>query len=65
MYAAWDNSVEALKVLLEKGAQIEAKDKVECTVLDYASVAGKRDAINFLKQKGASRSPTCKPWATK
>ena len=46
--------IESLKLLLEKGANIEAMDKSGKTPLHYASVYGKIESLKLLLEKGAN-----------
>lgn len=50
MFAARYNKVEILKLLLEKGANKQAKDKKGFTALQYAQLSNAVDAVAVLKQ---------------
>lgn len=50
MFAARYNKVEILKLLLEKGANTNAKDKKGFTALQYAQLSNATDAVAILKQ---------------
>jgi ankyrin repeat protein len=50
MLAARYNKVEILKLLLEKGANTNAKDERGYTALQYAQLSNATDAIAILKQ---------------
>ena len=47
------NNIEAVKTLLDKGADINAKDNDGSTALKLASEKGYTDIIKLLKQAGA------------
>ncbi len=50
MLAARYNKVEIIKVLLEKGAKLEAKDEKGFTALKYAQLSNANEAVAYLKQ---------------
>lgn len=52
--AAKDGNMLVLKAALDKGADINAKDKNGWTALMWASKNGHSEIVNFLKEKGAS-----------
>lgn len=49
MIASRYNNVEMIKILLEKGADISAKDERGNTALKYAELSNAKDALEFLK----------------
>lgn len=53
-YASFGNRVESVQELLEKGANIEAKDKYGQTPLILAAWAGHTDIVRLLLDKGAN-----------
>lgn len=50
MLAARYNKVEIIKILLEKGAKLDAKDERGFTALKYAEFSKANEAIALLKQ---------------
>lgn len=48
MYAAEHGHLDAVKTLLERGAEIHAKDEAGYSVLSYAVANGHRDTVLFL-----------------
>jgi hypothetical protein len=58
MFAAQDGNLEIVKILLNKGAQINAKDKNQYTAISYAKGSNSLEVVNFLKAHGASDAPT-------
>jgi ankyrin repeat protein len=50
MLAARYNKVDILKVLIESGAKIDAKDENGKTALQYAILSNASDAVTYLKQ---------------
>ena len=53
MLAAKKGRLEPLRVLLEKGVDVRARDFGECDALMYAAERGHLDAFNFLLERGA------------
>ncbi len=53
MCAAWNNSIEVAKYLLEKGAEINAKSKYGGTALLWARDKGYKKMMGFLIKHGA------------
>ena len=51
MYAARYNNVEILTLLVEKGANLKAKDEKGYTALKHAEISGAKDAVAFLEEK--------------
>jgi ankyrin repeat protein len=51
--AAIMGKLKVINLLLEKGAEINAKDKSERTALQLAEAMGHKAAVEFLKSKGA------------
>lgn len=49
MIAARYNNVEMITVLLEKGANLKAKDEKGNTALKHAELSNAKDAVDFLK----------------
>ena len=49
MLAARYNKVEIIKVLLDKGAKLDAKDERGFTALKYAELSNANEAIALLK----------------
>ncbi|MGC8923596.1 MAG: ankyrin repeat domain-containing protein [Candidatus Micrarchaeia archaeon] len=52
MYAARDGRTEIVKLLLEKGADVNAKDILGLTALRYAAENGHKDVVELLKKAG-------------
>lgn len=52
MKAFWNNHPEVVKVLLEKGANVNTKTEFGKTVLDVAEAYEKIEMINLLKASG-------------
>jgi ankyrin repeat protein len=53
MKAAYKGSGEVVLLLLDKGANIEAKDNDGSTALKWATDAGNTETANLLRLKGA------------
>ena len=53
MLAASSRNFELVKLLVEWGADVKAKDESNCSVLFYAAEGGNCDVFRFLKQAGA------------
>jgi len=53
MFAANGGKLEALKVLLAKGAQVDAKAKDDSTPLMFAAQHGYNDVVKVLVSYGA------------
>ena len=53
MLAAKKGHTETVEALLDKGADINAKDKYGKTVLMRAEYAGQTEIVRLLKQAGA------------
>ena len=49
MIAAYNSHVEVVKVLLEKGASVNAADNSGKTVLQYAEAGGNAEIIELLR----------------
>ena len=49
MYAAKYNRVEILKLLIEKGANIEKESDKGMTAFDYAKLSNAKDALKYLE----------------
>ena len=49
MIASRYNNVEMIKILLQKGADISAKDERGNTALKYAELSNAKEALEFLK----------------
>ena len=54
--ACQKGQLEIVQSLVEKGANIEAKDKSEKTPLHIASTRVNTDVVNYLILKGANRN---------
>ena len=72
LHAAVENgNIEIIKLLLAKGAQINARNKVGGTPLMWAAVYGNDDAVKELLKAGADKSlkdedgKTARDWAIK
>jgi biopolymer transport protein ExbB len=52
MYAACNGRKECISFLLEKGADIEAKDKDGWNALIHAAINGYKDCVSLLLEKG-------------
>jgi len=53
-HASYRGHIECARILLEKGAEVDAVDKDQCTPLHNASYMGKRDMIAYLIENGAN-----------
>jgi ankyrin repeat protein len=53
MAAASKGNLEMVKLLIEKGADVEDKDKDGATVLVHATLMGNPEIVRFLIDKGA------------
>jgi len=58
--ASEEGQLKAVELLLEKGANINAKSKFDKTALDYAEEKARKDVITFLKGKGGKRAADIK-----
>ncbi|PAV82846.1 hypothetical protein WR25_04331 [Diploscapter pachys] len=56
-YAAQAGNVRKVKLFLEHGADINAKDHKEQTALHYAAMEGHLEVVRQLVEAGATRSP--------
>lgn len=54
MYASKNGALETVKLLLEKGTDIDAKDNKGKTALMYAAEKGEFETVKFLLEKGAN-----------
>jgi hypothetical protein len=52
-YAAWNGHVEITRLLLQKGADVNAKNKYGFTPLHLAALNGHIDILHFLVENGA------------
>lgn len=52
--AAENGDVKAIRGLLRKGAEVDARDEQGMTPLMYAGLAGRLEAVEFLVRKGAN-----------
>ncbi|MEO8200554.1 MAG: ankyrin repeat domain-containing protein [Gemmatimonadota bacterium] len=52
-WAAWNNRVPALRLLLARGASINATNRTGFTALHHAAESGSDDALKFLLEAGA------------
>ena len=53
LWAAKNGQIEAVKLLLDKGANIEAKDKSDRTALVLAVSNGRTEVEELLRKRGA------------
>jgi cytohesin len=54
-FAAWNGHVDATKLLMDRGADLDAEDRSGCPPVFYASYWGKSwDTVELLLQNGAS-----------
>ena len=53
MIACYFGRTDLVKALLEKGADVNMKDKKGKTALIYATTKGKDEIVKILKQSGA------------
>ena len=53
-FACWSNNLEAVKLLLEAGANVNAKGEAEDTPLHVAVTVGNVTMVQFLLAHGAS-----------
>ena len=51
-----NGSLSVVQYLIEKGANIEARDKDQKTPLHFASNEGKTDVVKYLISKGANKN---------
>ena len=54
--AAGNGQTETVKLLIEKGADVNVKNKSGGTALESASFCGHTDIIKLLKKAGANKS---------
>lgn len=52
-WAAWNNRVPAIRLLLARGANINATNRTGFTAVHHAAEAGSADALKFLLESGA------------
>lgn len=64
MYAVWVGNAEAVKYLIEKGADVNAKDTGGATALHLAAWKGHTSIALYLLEKGASGSAMSKEGMT-
>lgn len=57
-YAAYDNDLELLSILIKKGAKIEAQDEFGLTPLHRAAYWNNIEAVQFLIESGADLTVT-------
>jgi len=55
-WSIWRDSREGLKLLLNGGVDLEAKDNIGQTALDYAARKGRAEEVELLLRKGESQS---------
>jgi ankyrin repeat protein len=53
-WAAWNNQVSAVKLLLALGAQLEAENRTGFSALHHAAEAGSMEAVRALLAAGAN-----------
>ncbi len=64
MDAAKEGDVEAVKDLLHRGADVDAKSSKGKTALHYAAANGKVEAVNLLIASGADLNARDRDWHT-
>ncbi len=53
MTASYDGHLDICRLLIDKGAQVEAKDRFGCTPLHYAAINGNVEIVRLLCDRGA------------
>jgi ankyrin repeat protein len=61
MVATVAGRLEIVRALINKGADIAAKDRLEMNALDYAAYTDRKDIAKALEDAGAKQSPPLKP----
>ena len=64
MDAAKEGDVEAVKDLLHRGAEVDAKSSKGKTALHYAAANGRLDVVNLLISSGADLNARDRDWHT-
>jgi len=64
MYAVWVGNIEAVKALIEKGADVNAQDAGGATALHLAAWRGHTPIAVYLIEKGASANAMSKEGMT-
>lgn len=59
LWAAQRNKVDAITLLVEKGADFDVKDSIGLTLLMYAAIDGNKDIVELLLEKGADINEKC------
>jgi ankyrin repeat protein len=62
-FAATTGSVDAARLLLQKGADVEAKSKSGVTALMIAATMGHTDVVRLLVQEGNADPETSHSWS--
>ena len=53
MHAAWFGHIDVMRILIDKGADVNAKNKNGATALILAADKGNAEIVSFLIDKGA------------
>lgn len=56
MLAAWNNRIDMVRLLLDRGADVNAQDATGWTALHAAAFAGNTEIMQLLLERGAVRS---------
>jgi ankyrin repeat protein len=56
LFAAESGNLELAKLLVERGADVNAKSDDGLTVLSYAYNSNNKELVKFLKEHGAKKS---------
>ena len=57
-HAVLHGDLETVRVLVQAGANVKARDRFYKTPLLYATDAGRRDIVDYLASNGDLQSPT-------
>jgi hypothetical protein len=60
IFAALANQSESMKLLVEYGANVNAKDSDKCTPLHYSAAKGNIEMVTFLLAHGADKNALCR-----
>jgi hypothetical protein len=57
--AAWNGHLDICRLLIDKGAQVEAKDGTGCAPLHFAAIQGHVEIVRLLCDRGADVEARC------